>query len=81
LSRSSYDYHRQKLTRADAKCDRFKRKVRSSHSESRGVVGARTISVELQQTAEQQAAEQQTGEETGCFMAARLLNEAGLASK
>jgi hypothetical protein len=62
LFRSSYDYYHQKLTRADAKSDRFKRKVRSSHSKSRGVVGARTISVELQQTGEQQATEQPTGE-------------------
>ena len=71
MSRSSYGYHRQKLTRVDAERDRLKEKVISMHSESRGAAGARTISGQLKQV----------GEPVGRFKAGRLLKEAGLVSK
>ena len=71
MSRSSYGYHRQKLTRVDAERDRLKEKVISMHSESRGAAGARTISGQLKQV----------GEPVGRFKAGKLLREAGLVSK
>ena len=71
VSRSSYTYHKCKITRVNSERERLKEKAVAIHQASRGSAGSRTIAGQLTQQ----------GELVGRYKAKSLMKEAGLVSK
>lgn len=71
VRRSSYDYHRSKISTPNKERIRLRNKVIQIHSASRGAAGSRTITAKLKQD----------NESVGRYKVTRLMREAKIQSK